>query len=160
MLIVALAGCTPEPPEPTPTPTSAFASEAEAFAAAEETYRAYVEAENARRADPAAPDPQTYLTGPALTSDLAGRRRFEELGVKLVGPSEVSQFDPRTATDDFTRLTAIVCLDSTNARLVDEQGKDVTPADRDPTLALQIEFKVVAGAFLIRDSDIADGDSC
>ena len=51
-LLIALAiattvsACTPEP-APTPTPTG-FASEDEAFRAAEETYRAYVDALNAR----------------------------------------------------------------------------------------------------------------
>ncbi|MET0860918.1 MAG: hypothetical protein ABW091_07810, partial [Microbacterium sp.] len=40
----ALSGCTPQP-APTPTPTG-FATEDEAFAAAEETYRAYVDALN------------------------------------------------------------------------------------------------------------------
>ena len=47
LLMLTLAGCTtPEPTDPTPTPTSAFASEEEAFAAAEATYRAYVDALN------------------------------------------------------------------------------------------------------------------
>ncbi len=49
-VVVALAvtlGATACQPEPTPTPTGpAFASEDEAFAAAEETYRAYVDALN------------------------------------------------------------------------------------------------------------------
>src|SRR5690606_38234156 len=46
VLSALLVGCSPEP-DPTPTPTAAFASEEEAFAAAEETYRAYIDAFNA-----------------------------------------------------------------------------------------------------------------
>ena len=45
LAVGALAGCGPTDPTPTPTPTG-FASEAEAFAAAEATYRAYVDALN------------------------------------------------------------------------------------------------------------------
>ena len=137
-----------------------FSSEEEAFAAAEETYRAYVDAENARRAEPDAPDPQVYLTGPALESDIESKQRFDELGVRLAGQSEVTRFEPQSVSDDLARVTAIICLDSTNARVVDEAGADVTPEDRDATLMLVIGFKLVNGSFLIRDSDIAENESC
>ncbi len=70
-LLIALAiattvsACTPEP-APTPTPTG-FASEDEAFRAAEETYRAYVDALNAvDLADPATFEPVfAWTTGDA-----------------------------------------------------------------------------------------------
>ena len=53
MLAVLMSGCAADPSvEPTPTPT--FANEDEAFAAAEATYRAYVDALNqVDLADPA-----------------------------------------------------------------------------------------------------------
>ncbi len=63
--VLALAlttGCMPEP-EPTPSPTG-FASEEEAFAAAEETYRAYVDALN--QVDLS--DPETFEPVYALTT--------------------------------------------------------------------------------------------
>ena len=44
-VVVMLSGCVAEP-APSPTPTSPFASEEEAFAAAEDTTRAYVDANN------------------------------------------------------------------------------------------------------------------
>lgn len=158
-LLWALAGCTTsEPPEP--TPTSPFANEEEAFAAAEETYRAYASAENARRDDPAAPDPQVFLTGDALENDIDGQRRFAELGVHLVGPSEVTSFEAQTASRDNSTVAAIVCLDSTAARLVDDAGTDVTPEERDATLALEVSLKYVGGTFLIVDSDISEDHSC
>lgn len=158
LLVLALAGCTS--PEPEPTPTPGFSSEEEAFAAAEETYRAYVDAENARRDDPSAPDPQVLLTGQALATDIESKQRFDELGVHLVGPSEVASFAGQATSRDRTRVTAIVCVDSTGARLMDESGGDVTPADRDPMLGLVVSFKLVDDAFLITDSDIGDSDSC
>jgi hypothetical protein len=158
LLVLALAGCTTPAPEPTPTP--GFPSEEEAFAAAEETYRAYVDAENARRDDPSAPDPQVHLTGRALATDVESQQRFDELGVHLVGPSQVVSFAGLTTSSDRTRVTANVCVDSTGARLMDESGSDVTPADRDPMLGLVVSFKLVDDAFLITDSEVGDGDSC
>lgn len=56
LAVVLVSGCTPTP-EPTPTPTG-FANEEEAFRAAEETYRAYVDALNeVDLADPATFEP-------------------------------------------------------------------------------------------------------
>ena len=159
MLVLGLAGCTqPEPAEP--TPTTAFSSDEEAFAAAEKTYRAYVGTENARRDDPSAPDPQVFLTGNALEIDIESQQRFQELGVHLVGPSEVTSFAGQTASSDRTKVAAVVCLDSTGARLVDQSGNDVTPTERDPVLELVVSFKWVDDAFLIIDSDVGDGGSC
>ena len=69
--VVALTGCLGSAPDPTPTPTAVFTSEEEAFAAAEETYRAYIDAVNARRADPRSePDPQSFLIGEAQEADI------------------------------------------------------------------------------------------
>ncbi|MFK4807498.1 hypothetical protein ACI3KX_16695 [Microbacterium sp. ZW CA_36] len=159
ILVLALAGCT-TPDSPEPTPTSAFSSEEEAFAAAEATYRAYASAENARRGDPTAPDPQQFLVGDALEDDINSKRRFGELGVHLVGESKVTAFDGQEATSDLRRVTAVVCLDSTAARLLDAAGNDVTPADRDSTLALEASFEFVGETFLITKSEIAEVDSC
>ncbi|WP_239539551.1 hypothetical protein [Microbacterium sp. B35-04] len=161
LMMLTLAGCTtPEPMDPTPTPTSAFASEEEAFAAAEATYRAYAAAENARREDPNAPDPQLFLTGSALENHIDSQRRFDELGVHLVGDSVVTAFDGQSTSSDLRRVIAVVCLDSSAARLLDSAGNVVTPEDRDATLALEASLKFVGDAFLITDSEIAGDSSC
>ncbi|HOQ22628.1 MAG TPA: hypothetical protein PLN62_09415, partial [Microbacterium sp.] len=56
LALALVTGCAPEP-APTPTPTG-FASDDEAFAAAEATYRAYVDALNAvDLSDPATFEP-------------------------------------------------------------------------------------------------------
>ena len=44
--ILLLAGCAPTPPGPSPEPSVVFMTDDEAFAAAEATYRAYVDALN------------------------------------------------------------------------------------------------------------------
>src|SRR3546814_3928687 len=71
----AATGCvgTPEPRETTPTPLS----DAEAFAAAEETYRAYVDALNqVDLSDPATFEPVYALTTGDLNSQ--DRRNFSD----------------------------------------------------------------------------------
>ena len=161
MLIVALAGCTPEPPEPTPTPTSAFASEAEAFAAAEETYRAYVEALNARHADPTArPQPTDFLIGEALEAELDTEQLLKEQGRSIVGPARATDFRAVDAEADLSTVTAVICLDVADSRLLDEEGVDVTPADRPDLLALEVEFVVVDGDLAISRSDVAGDQTC
>lgn len=160
LLALGLAGCTPEAPTPTPTPTPAFSNDDQAFAAAEATYRAYAAAENAQREDPASPDPQKFLIGNALEDDIASQRRFHELGLHLVGDSVVTAFEEATVSEHLDQVTAVICLDSTASRLIDAAGNDVTPADRDPTLALVASFVLLDGSFFISDSEIADSDPC
>ena len=160
MLVLGLAGCgTPEPAEPTPTP--AFSSEAEAFAAAEETYRAYVEALNSRHADPSArPAPTDYLIGEALESELDTERLLSEGGRAIVGPAEIAGFTGAESSSDFTEISAVICLDVSKSRVIDESGADVTPADRPDVLALDVEFVFIDSAFAIAASNVADEQTC
>lgn len=84
LLAGALTACTPEP-EPTPTPP--FATEAEAFAAAEATYRAYVDALNAvDLSDPATfEDVYAWTTGELNANDRRGLTNYHAEGVVEVG---------------------------------------------------------------------------
>lgn len=138
-LLIALAiattvsGCTPEP-APTPTPTG-FASEDEAFRAAEETYRAYVDAINARREDENSPvDPRSFLTGRALELDVETQRDLKEKGLHLTGPSVLAS----VANESFSGSEVIItlCVDSTASRVLDDAGTDVTPPDRDEVIGI------------------------
>ncbi|WP_284529535.1 hypothetical protein [Microbacterium sp. T2.11-28] len=147
---VALIGCAPDP-TPTPLPTATgFASEAEAFAAAEATYRAYVDAVNARRADQRAPDPVSYLSGAARKSSLEARRRFSAEGIRLVGKTSVTDVIGLTSTHD--EATIQVCVDSSGTRLLDSRGVDITPAERSPSGSLEIDLAWRADRFFIVDS--------
>src|SRR5690349_16979313 len=84
---VVLGTATACQPEPAPSPsTGAFATQAEAFAAAEETYRAYVDALNERRSNPSGGlDPQTFLTGSALEVDISTQQQLDQAGLTLSG---------------------------------------------------------------------------
>ncbi len=161
-LLFALVACAPEEPaEPTPTPTSAFATEDEAFAAAEETYRAYVDALNARHADPAAkPDPTDYLIEDALEAELDTQRLLEEEGRAIVGTATVARFAGARASGNLAEIAAIVCLDVSESRLVDDNGIDVTPTDRPEVFALDVAFVRVGDQLAISDSSVASDQTC
>jgi len=149
---VVLVGCTPEAaPTPLPLPTATgFASDEEAFAAAEATYRAYVDAVNARRADPDAPDPNNFLAGAAREASTATQRKFASQGVRLVGKTLVTDVDGVIATTEVT--TIHVCIDSAGTRLIDSAGDDVTPRDRPRSGSLEIDLTLTVDRLFIVDS--------
>ncbi len=128
--VVLLAGCTPEP-EPTPTPTG-FASEAEAFAAAEETYRAYVEAGN--QVDLS--DPATFelmLTWTTAAQSAKERKELSELhaqGVSVSGLSTIVAIEP-ASWDPATRIVKLATCQDVSARdLKDSDGNSILAPDR------------------------------
>lgn len=126
-----IVGCTPTP-EPTPTPTG-FATDEEAFAAAEATYRAYVDALN--RVDLS--DPETFgdvyawTTGEANTND---RKTFSQMhadSLTVSGESVVAVIQPLGEFEpDAEALQLGVCLDVSTINLVNTQGESVVSPDR------------------------------
>jgi len=158
-LALVLGGCTPEP-APQPTPTSPFTSEEEAFAAAEATYRAYVDAVNERRADAGAPDPQQYLLGQALESDIDTQRQLDQAGITVVGPSRVVNFSATSTSAGFTEVQASACLDASESRAIDSAGEDVTPPGRDPTTVLDLTFDLAGDQLVITSSTVSKDQSC
>ncbi|MCE4026792.1 hypothetical protein LXM50_12510 [Microbacterium sp. Au-Mic1] len=134
---VGLVGCTPGP-APKPTPTPLFTSEAEAFKAAEQVYRDYNEASNERREGKEDVDPQSFLSGQALDDDINAQRMFKEKHLKIVGPNRVSSFDPIDYDQARGQISANLCVDVTQSRVVDDSGADVTPSTRAGLVALHV----------------------
>ena len=156
-----LSGCTPEP-DPTPTPTAAFASEEEAFAAAEEVYRAYNDAGNARLRGEQSPDPQDFLIGTVLEDDIDGLELLRASGLQLVGEISVPRFTGQTAELEASgaRVVAIVCLDVSGTRVVNVDGADVTPAERPAKLSQEVTMVYADGSYLITEQAEAEAESC
>lgn len=132
-----LAGCAPADPAPDPTPTG-FASEAEAFAAAEATYRAYVDALNqVDLADPATfEEVYRWTTGDANAS---ARRNFSEYhadGVSVTGESEITLLEPLRVDGEKYQLAA--CLNVGRVQVVDASGQSLVSPDRSDTQTLTI----------------------
>lgn len=123
VLSAALVGCTPQSaPTPTPSASTGFSSDAEAFAAAEATYRAYVDAANAIDLS----QPETFenmystLTGTALESARSSLTKMHEAGWRVDGQSVVTFVLPKRAGDGSVML--LVCLDVSSVMLVDSHG--------------------------------------
>lgn len=156
-----LTGCSPEP-EPTLTPTAAFASEEEAFAAAEETYRAYNEAGNQRRQGQESPNPQEFLTGIALEGDIDSLTALQEQGLSTIGETDVSSFSGLEATfaSGEVEISALVCLDVSNVRLLNGQGEDITPADRGDVVAQEVTLVGPATSLRISYESSAEVTRC
>lgn len=161
LMIAGLSGCTPEP-EPTPTPTAAFASEEEAFAAAEEVYRAYNDAGNARLRGEESPDPQDFLVGTALEGDIDATNLLSEQGLHAEGSIVLSAFSGAAfkATGAEATIVATVCLDVSDTRVVNSTGQDVTPSTRPSVVGQSVTFIGTANGLQISQEDSEDEAQC
>lgn len=156
---VLAVGCTPTP-TPTPTPTG-FANEAEAFAAAEATYRAYVDALN--QVDLA--DPTTFeevyrwTTGDA---NAEARRSFSQMHADGWSVSGETKFDSLSIESDQPEggLIVALCLDVTSVDVLDESGVSVVPAARVDRQSLDVEMELAAtstGLAIARSNAVEPG---
>ncbi|WP_102192682.1 hypothetical protein [Microbacterium aurantiacum] len=154
-----VVGCSPAPK---PTPTAAFASEEEAFAAAEETYRAYLQASAARADGDEAADPEAYLSGAALESDIQTQRELTAAGLKIVGASTVHDFLGLVARFDtkIAEVTAEVCVDISASRVIDDSGSDVTPTTRPERGKVEVVFSGDNDQLLISNTAPAESSAC
>ena len=134
---LGVTGCMPEP-EPTPTPTG-FASEAEAFAAAEETYRAYVDALNqVDLSDPDTFEPVfAWTTGELNANDREGLSNYHASGVNVSGTSTIELLAPND-TDLVSFADLAVCLDVSAIALQDADGNSLIAPDRPPIQTLLV----------------------
>lgn len=156
---VLAVGCTPTP-TPTPTPTG-FANEAEAFAAAEATYRAYVDALN--QVDLA--DPTTFeevyrwTTGEANAAERESLSQMHADGWVVSGETGVKSFFPDSW--DGSSGSAVACIDVSGVELVDNVGTSVVPGNRPDAYAilLGLELDVASPTGLIIHSSKAIEDS-
>lgn len=146
LLVTLLSGCAPAP-APTPTATPAFSTEAEAFAAAEETYRSYVEALNAVDLS----DPETFedvyawTTGETfadLRETLTGMHADE---LVVAGNSKPVIIQPRTlGGSERDRVELAVCLDVSAITLTDASGKSAVSPDRPDVQSLLVTLETDA----------------
>ena len=136
-----IAGCAPSA-EPTPTKTAAFASEDEAFAAAEKTYRAYVDAlNNVDLADPATfEDVYKWAIGDRLAGDKKALTSYYAQGATMSGASDVVVLEPMTANDALSSITLAACVDVSTVDIRDDDGQSLVAADRPDVQSIQVEL--------------------
>lgn len=155
---ITLVGCASPATGPTPTPS--FADADAAYAAAEATYRAYVDALNSRRGNATSePQPNAFLTGQALENEVEAQAQLSDLSLRVIGQSVVVSFVPVTTADTGTEVVAEVCLDSSATRVIDSSGSDVTPADRESLTPLSVTLHRLGEDWAITDSTVG-GHEC
>ncbi|MET0734435.1 MAG: hypothetical protein ABWY55_02130, partial [Microbacterium sp.] len=134
----AMTGCSapPEPAEPTPV----FTSEDEAFAAAEETYRAYVDALNqVDLSDPETfEDVYAWTTGELNATDRTGLSKYHAEGVHVAGASAVVTVEPADFSATFDLVTLATCLDVSEVVVLDRDGNSLVDPDRVDVQSLSV----------------------
>ncbi len=151
LVMSALVGCsTPtDPAEPTPS----FTSEEQAFAAAEETYRAYVDALN--QVDLS--DPTTFEPVFALTTGEANagaRKEFSQMHadeLTVAGSTAIDIAEPIEFfdVDGQKQVQLAVCLNVADVTLVDPQGISVVSPDRRDVQSMAVTLSEVADGELL-----------
>lgn len=151
--MVALAGCTPAPPEPLPIPTSATASTPSAtpspaytpgvdpdadVAAAIATYEAYVAAENGVViADRETWDPLLdLLVGEMRDGTLDTLTTMAAEGTRLTGAAVI--LSAVLAGQDTERVVLDVCVDIGGTDIVGADGVSLVSPTREPVSAMRV----------------------
>jgi hypothetical protein len=152
---MGMTGCTTSSPAPTSTPTG-FATEAEAFAAAEATYRAYVDALNAvDLSDPATFEPVYELTAGELNA--TERESYSQLhadGNTISGKSVYFNAELLNLEDDVATLA--VCLDVSDVDVLSATGTSIVPEARPDIQSIAVDVDLTVARILeVRPSGIA-----
>jgi len=140
-MITVLAGCTAAP-LPAPTPTAVFMSEEEAFAAAEETYEAYIDALNqVDFATPATFEPvYALLSGTASESTRTAFSEFHAKHVRMTGATRYDSFTRVSADLVRGTVNVDVCVDVSEVDVLDASGTSIVSADRPPRQPMRLSF--------------------
>jgi hypothetical protein len=134
LLTVPSVACTSDP-APTPSPsTSGFASEEDAFAAAEATYRAYIDAtNNANLEDPVSVEESLqYTTGEAKETDRETFESMSDAGLTVSGSSRIVSMFPVEASyiEAAWSVQLRACLDVSEIVLQNPDGSSAVSPDR------------------------------
>jgi hypothetical protein len=164
-LLLVLSGCTPVPSEPTrsptPQPTPLFASDEEALAAVEVAYGRYLAVSDAVGQSgysdvSAASD---VLGGDALKEFESGARHAAQAGERQVGASRYDSMSIQLIAAASVR--AYVCLDVTDAHLVDRAGLPVENDQRRNRIPLEVGFGIERDHLVLEESTVWSGsDFC
>ena len=161
LLIGMLSACTPQAePTPKPTKTAAFASDEEAFAAAEETYRAYISAYNEiDLADPSSFEAtRNFVVGDYSAQERKTLSEFHAKGYVRTGATEILRFQGDRVDGDI--VIAVTCNDVSGTDIVDPSGKSVVAPDRRDVYALKLTFAYRSPTLRLADSTPVEDATC
>ncbi|KRA23111.1 hypothetical protein ASD65_00765 [Microbacterium sp. Root61] len=140
LVCAVMSGCGGQPQPVTSTPL--FSSEDEAFAAAEETYRSYVDALN--QVDLS--DPETFeevyawTTGDANAGERKSLSKMHADGWTVSGETAITRFQGQSIANDTAAVVALACTDVSAVTVNDGEGKSVVAHDRPTSYTVEISF--------------------
>jgi hypothetical protein len=150
---------------PTPSATPIFSSEEEALAAAEEAYAAYLEMSNLISSEGGV-DPERiapFVTEERLADELAGFERLQASGLRTSGAStfEFTQLQRLDVDDDGVEVAVYACWNGGGVRVLNPEGLDVTPTDREAELLLEVVLVGdVSGQLLLSSDEVWESGPC
>ncbi|WP_417564756.1 hypothetical protein [Microbacterium sp.] len=127
--VAVLTACAPQA-EPTPTPH--FTSDQQAYAAAEQTYRNYIDALNkVDLSDPATfEDVYKWETGKALAADKKNLTKYHADRSTIEGESVVTRLLPESRSEDYSSVQIEGCVDVSSVIVRDAEGRSLVSPDR------------------------------
>lgn len=166
-----LAGCVPSDPVITPAPEPSvapiFASDEEALAAATEAYAKYLEVSNLIRSEGGIGPERIadFVTPERLPDELAGFTHFAEGGRHSVGSitfdsAKFQKYENEQAVG--ATVVMYLCLDASQVKFVDGEGKDVTPDDKPNRQLFEITMvsrSVDSSTLILSGSELWDNNS-
>lgn len=165
VLVVGMTtGCQPEP---APSPSGPiFANEDEAFAAAEQTYRAYVDALN--QVDLS--DPETFeavyawTTGDANANERTTLSQMHADAWRISGTTAVAGFRGQSAElTEPAAVDAIICSDVSDVEVIDADGRSMVSDQRPDVYSLSVQFvesSSTSTGLAIAASNAVEDSSC
>jgi len=157
LALAALTACMPDP-APTPSPTG-FASEEEAFAAAEDTYRAYIDALNAvDLSDPSTFEPVYDLTAGEARASISKELTQMHADRWVVGGKTEIELLEAGDTSDPSKILLDVCADVSEVTLTDSSGVSQVAVDRPAVQPLSVQVDVSAEPHVVASIKGRTGD--
>ncbi len=161
-----LTGCSTSSPQPTataptasPSATAVFESKEEAIAAAKALYRKYLlvgqaVSENGGR--------NVELLKPIVSAkeyeiETASSDRQRARGLRTDGPTKLLTFRLQRANLATGDITAYACIDVAQVRVLDQQGRNVTPKKRADRLTFQPSFQWQDDQLILRENSTWSG---
>ena len=137
------------PPAPSPSVTAVFASDEEALAAAKDAFGTYLAMSDKIAAD-GGKDPQRIaplVTESQLPDQVASFEYYTTNKFHIAGSSSIASARLQQYADvkSIAQLTVYACVDIANVRILDQVGRDVTPAGRQDVVPLQVSFESSTG---------------
>ncbi len=152
-------------PKQTPSASSApdavFSSIAEAQAATRAVYVRYAAASDAilQAGGSDASSIRPYVTPAEYSREVAGFKALAKQEWRLTGHTTVGPVRIRSADLNTGLVTAYVCVDNSHSKIIDSDGRDVTPKDRPASQTTLARLVWRSGDLLIDENGPWSGQS-